>query len=475
MKPRQSRRQRTTPWFIFAVTVGSITLVRLPVLLEHKGLIDPVIVGIFVLSIAWTLQHEPRGSFAAKALLVPLLYALVVCVALVRGGIDHAYGSPSAAVYQSALYGLFLIFGATLITSARTRRQRTERLIAIGLAPVAYVTINAVLNLGGVQNSLPAGFTQGTSATLLSSLGLAIGRTRFPLATSINLFAIVAGAALVSVVALRFRPRPRLSRSVTAIAIAACLYCLLISDSRTVLLVSAFAIALVLLRVRIPAAAVAGLIPLLPILVLGLIGLVADLHLASALSRGSIETQQFATATGRLFIWQESWDFLKHFKIQELYGWGAAGHYASGASFHYAPILSSSPEAPKELFTHNDALQMVFDTGYLGLGVLVFAIWTTWRRLQRELDLDYNSPVLALMGMIIVIVISGATEVSPTYYTQEALLELLLVMGAAAGLAAARRTLDPDEVGQRLPLSPSVPDVRQPSIPSPSHALTPRG
>jgi hypothetical protein len=119
---------------------------------------------------------------------------------------------------------------------------------------------------------------------------------------------------------------------------------------------------------------------------------------------------------------------------------------------------------------------MVFDTGYLGLAILVLAVGTTWRRLQEQLNLDYNSPVLALMGIIIVTVISGATEVSPTYYTQEALLELLLIMGAAAGLAATRhQPLELDEGGDRPLLKPPVPDLSQSARPPARPLLTPRG
>lgn len=431
-------RRSSTPWFVIAVTIGSITLVRLPVLLNAKGLIDPCIIAIFTFAVGWNLQHQPRGSFAGRALLIPLLYTLVVGVALFRGGVDEAYGSLSSAAYQSAICFLFLLFGATLITSASTRHERIERLKAIALAPVAYILVNVVLHLAGAENSISNGATQGTPATLLSSIGISIGRSRFPLATSINLFAIIVSAALVAVVVLRFRSPPRISRFFTWLAIIASIYCLLLSDSRAALLIAVIAIVLILTGIRIPAAVMGGIIPLLPILVLVFIGLVTDLHLSAALSRGSVQTEEFATGTGRLFIWQEAWEFLRHLQFEELYGWGAAGHFVSGASYHWAPTLSASPEAPKEFFTHNVALQMVFDTGYLGLGVLVAAIWVTWSRLQHFMSIEKEPAVLALMGVVIVIVLSGATEVSPTYYTQEALLEILLIMGAGAGLTRLR-------------------------------------
>jgi O-antigen ligase len=435
MPTSQASRRPSTPWFVLAVTVGSVTLVRLPVLVGAERPLDIAVILLFAFMIGWNLHHQPRGSVPGRPMLLPLLYTLVLAITLVRGAVGGAYASAHVAAVKSTIYFLFVVFGATLVSSAGTRRAVDERLCAIALAPVAYIFVNAVLHVGGIENSIAGGATEGTSATFLSSLGLEVSRTRFPLATSINLFAIVAAAALVSAVILRIGPPARLSRGATGLAVAASLYCLLVSDSRGALLIAVLVAALILSRVRLPAILVAGIVPVLPVVVLGVLGLLSDLHVTSALSRGSLKGQEFATATGRLFIWQEAWGFLKHFQFHELYGWGAAGHFASGASFRWAPLVSSAPEAPKEIFTHDAPLQMVFDSGIVGLAILIFAIWTTWRRLQAYVVSTLDAAGPALLGILLVIVLSGATEVSPSYYTEEALLELLLIMGAAAGLA----------------------------------------
>jgi O-antigen ligase len=427
---------------IFAAS--SITIVRLPVLLGSKTILDSLILLGLILCVGWGMSRQPRGSFTNGAAMVAFLYAAVVAVALFRGAHVGAFGSTSSAAYQSATYLLFVAFGIILVTTARGSRERDERLLAIAIAPGVYVAINIAMSLAGLQNSTPTGFAAGTPAKLLQIIGISAGRVRFPLATSINLFSIIVAAALVSVVAIKLYSPSLLSRRLVWLTITACVYCLLLGDSRGALLVAGVVIVLFVRRIRISATVVAGIVPLLPLIVIGVLALLANTGVNGSLSRGSSATQDVTTASGRLYIWEGSWEVLKHWNFQEFYGWGAAGHYTSGASQHYAYILSSSPEATKTLFTHNLVLQMLFDTGYIGLIILIVAVWSTWRLLTNYLDVNPKSPVVALMAMLLVILLSGATEVSPTYYSQEALLAVLMIMGAAAGLkSTARQTVQP--------------------------------
>ena len=80
-------------------------------------------------------------------------------------------------------------------------------------------------------------------------------------------------------------------------------------------------------------------------------------------------------------------------------------------------------------------LQTILDEGYIGLLILVVLIWRTFVLLRRHLRLDPRSPASALVAMLLVIILSGATEVSPTYYSEEVLLMVFLIAGAAAALA----------------------------------------
>ena len=289
------------------------------------------------------------------------------------------------------------------------------------------------MNFAGLQSPVAGGVSEGHTAVLLKSVGLSSIRTKFPLTTSINLFSIVVAAALASVVIMRLRAPTRMPRKIAWPTIAACLYCLFLGDSRGAFVIALAVILLFAIRIRIPAGIVAGIVPLLPLIVIGVTALIASSSLDSTLSRGSGQFQEVATATGRIYIWKGSWEVLKHINIQELYGWGAAGHFTSGASLHYAFVFPGNPNA-LAVFTHNIVLQTIFDTGLIGLVLLVLVVWITWRDLWNYVRRNPSSFALACLAILLVIILSGATEVSPTYYSQEALLAFLMIAGAATAL-----------------------------------------
>jgi hypothetical protein len=426
-------RRLNSARLITIIAALSITIVRLPIFFGHKTILDSATLLVLILCVGWGIPRQRRGSFASWPAAVAFLYAGLIAIALFRGAAAGVFDTTTSAASQSAIYLLFVAFGIVLITTARNTAERNERLLAIALAPAVYVVINTVMNLAGLQNSEPGGSTAGTPAEMLRLLGISAGRQRFPLATSINLFSIIAAAALASIVILRLRTSSLASRKITWAIIVACLYCLLLGDSRAALLIAVIVILIFTLRRHIPAVGVAGLLPLLPLVIIGLISLITSANVGSALSRGGRQTEEVATATGRLYIWKGSWEILKHFSVKELYGWGAGGHVTSGALLHYAFFLGGTA-SDTALFTHDIVLQTLFDMGIIGLAVLVVAVWSTWRTLQRHLSTAPKSPAVALMGILLVIILSGGTEVSPTYYSQEALLAVLLIMGAAAGI-----------------------------------------
>jgi O-antigen ligase len=415
----------------------SITVVRLPIFFGGKTILNAIILLLLGLCVGWGVPRQRRGAFANWPVAIAFFYAALIVISLYRGAHAGVFGTTESATSQSLIYLLFVAFGVILLTTARSTDERNERLLAVAFAPIVYVVVNTLMNLAGLQNSAPLDSTDGTTAEMLRLLGISAVRTRFPLALSINLFSIVVAAALAAIVLLALRTSSPVSRKVTWLVIAACLYCLLLGDSRAALIIAAFVILVFALRCRIPAMLVAGMIPLLPLLIIGTLRIVSSTNISGALSRGTGQTQELATATGRLYIWKGAWDVLKHFSFEEIYGWGAAGHVTSGAYLHYV-LLFGANASDTALFTHDIVLQTLLDMGVIGLGSLVLVIWSTWRILQRQVTTDPRSPAIALMAIVLVIILSGGTEVSPTYYSQEALLEILLIAGAAAGLAATR-------------------------------------
>jgi hypothetical protein len=423
-----------------AVALFSIVIVRLPVLLGHPRILHPLIILLFLACIAWALPRSEHGITSAGLLTLALLYAAVIAVSLVRGSRAGVYHSQLSAITEGALYFALVGFAVSLITSRRSKGERDASLICLVLAPAVYASINLALYLAGVQ-SPDAGFstlqyrTVGSPATLLGSLGVHTGRVLFPLASAINFYGVACGAALTGTAILMMRVR-QAPRWPTRIGLGAAAACLLMGDSRTAIALSiAIILYFFLSRRAAGAAGAAVLLPALPLVLVGFLSILNSAGASTALSRNSVGTD-FATATGRAQIWSASWDMLKHPQIQQLVGWGADGHITSGASYHWAYLFRGVLDDPSIASTHNLAIQTVFDSGYIGLAILIAAATMTCVRLARIVGREPSSPAAALLGMLLVILLGGVTEISPSYHAQEALVMTLLIMGASAGLSS---------------------------------------
>ena len=412
----------------------SITLVRIVSTLPHKTLTIPVLTLIFLAAILWAAPRQARNVLITGSALLAFVYCGDVCLALVRGAQDGAYSNLTSAIGKIALYLTMLTFGMVAVASARDSAERDERLTGVLLAPAVYAVVNLLLSLAGMQNPVPAGATAGGQDQLLGFVGVGRGRQVFPLTTSINLYSIVAAASVAGLVVMRFRSPERLPRTIAWLGIVVCLYEILAGDSRGALAVTAAVIALFLLRRRFAGASgVAALIPFFPLIIIGALDLLANTGIADVLGRGG-NFGSVASGTGRVYIWKGTWLVLRHFELQHLIGWGAGGQIPSGASIHYAFVFAGQPLA-YTVFTHDVVLQTILDEGYIGLAILVAVIWRTFLLLGRHVRREPSSPAAALIAMLLVIVLSGATEVSPSYYAEEVLLMTFLISGAAAALA----------------------------------------
>ena len=381
------------------------------------------------------------------------LFALDIALALVRGAQDGDYSTMTGSIGRILLYLTVLALGIVSLTSARDLAERDRRLLAIALAPFVYVLINGLLTAAGVQAPLPPGATAGERGTvgsqsqLLSFLGIAGGREQFPLATSINLYSIIAAGAFAGLAVLRIRAPERLPRKIAWPAMAICLVEVLIGDSRTALGV-AFVIVLIFLIWRRfnGTSIVALLIPAFPLIVVGVLRVIGSSSVGSLLGRtggaGQNNLGSVASGTGRTYIWSGVWQVLKHFSFHDVIGWGAAGQIPSGASLRYIFVFPQDNLA-YTAFTHNLTLQVLLDEGLIGLVILVAVLARTSVLLKRHLREEPSSPAAALVAMLLVFILCGGTEVSPTYYTEEVLIMTFLIAGAAAALAGSPRPEEP--------------------------------
>jgi hypothetical protein len=412
----------------------SITLTRIASTLPHKTVTIPIVTLIFLTAILWAAPRQARNVLLTGSAVLAFVYCGDVCLALVRGAQDGAYSNLTSAIGKIGLYLTTLTLGMVAVASARDRAERDERLIAVLLAPAVYAAVNLLLSLAGMQNPVPAGATAGGQDQLLSFVGVGEGRQVFPLTTSINLYSIVASASVAGLVVMRLRSPERLPRAIAWLGIVVCLYEVLAGDSRATLAVTVAVIALFVLRRRFAGASgVAALIPFFPLIIIGALDILANTGIADVLGRGG-NFGSVASGTGRVYIWKGTWEVLRHFELQHLIGWGAAGQIPSGASIHYAFVFAGQPLA-YTVFTHDVVLQTILDEGYIGLAIFVAVIWRTFLLLGRHVRREPGSPAAALIAMLLVIVLSGATEVSPSYYAEEVLLMTFLISGVAAALA----------------------------------------
>ncbi len=420
----------------------SITLVRLPVYFGHDAVLRPLTIGVLLMCAAWAVprkQHSLNHVVSAAA----ATFVAIVFVEVIRGSKAGVYSSPGGAAVEGVTYLAVLAFAITLLASARDEAERDKRLAALALAPGVYMAVNLLMHYSGAESPAAAdpgsaSLALGSPAQILNLLGIPATRIEFPMANSINNFGVAAAAGLAAAAALLLRTR--IPRRFTVPAIAACSGCILLGDNRGSLLIAVAVILWFLVARRVRAAGgIAAIVPVLPIVVVGGFGLLANSGILDLFSRNAGD---FTTGNNRLYIWEGAWEFLQQPTTQLLYGWGAGGHISSGASSRYAYVFTGRPDA-SSVHTHDLALQTLFDGGLLALAATTVVVAVTLTALAQR-----NGAAMALVAMLIVIVLCGATEVTPTYYSQEALLMTLLTVGAAAGVgrpqhAAAERTLTP--------------------------------
>jgi hypothetical protein len=425
------------------LAAGSVTLVRAGESVGHRTTLQAVVIGIFVYAILWAIPRQSRGSFLNPRVGLVLLFVASIGLALMRAAQHGTYGNVASAGGKAVLYALVVLFGVALITTAGDRETRDRRLFALALALPVYAALNLVLHLGGMHNPDPTGATAGTSSQLAGLVGINSDRQVFPLTTSINLYSIVVGASVAGVGVLRLRAPQWCPRWLVALVTVICVYELLAGDSRTEVVVALGVVLLFALFKGFNGSRwISVVIPALPLIMLGLLHLVAMTGIADAFNRTTPGMNQFGTVvtgTGRIDIWQGAWQVLRHLQVQEWFGWGAAGHITSGASLQYAYVFPRNPLGYTE-FTHSLPIQVVLDEGIIGLLLLIAALWMTFSSLRRHISLDPGSPAIALVAILLVFIACGATEVSITYYAEEALVMTLLIMGAAAGLAIRPQT-----------------------------------
>ncbi|MEA2233650.1 MAG: hypothetical protein QOD83_3466 [Solirubrobacteraceae bacterium] len=417
---------------ITLVVASSIILIQIPVLVGHQSITTPAVLVIFMLCIAWGLPRHNRLADRSLLWLVAA-FSVLVGVALVRGGRAQAYASLSHALAEALTYGAVIALAVLALSTSRTDRERRQRMIAVALAPAVYALANMIahlLNLHAATVEIE-GIATLQPASLLQTFHIYVSRVQFPLSTGVNNTGIIAAAGLTACLVL-WRLLPR---ALAGVCVIGCLYCLLLGDSRIPLLMALLTALYFNWSKRTSGVRwFVLLLPVLPLIMIGASDLLNGL-LGEHLTRSS-GGGDFSTLGDRTYIWQAVWPYLDHVGFQQLLGWGTNGNVTSGASLHYAYLFSSLPN-PTLYSTHNLATQTIFETGYVGLTLLVILAWATATRLTQAVAGSTSRLPRALMASLTVLLLSGTTEAAPTSGSHDILAAVFLICGVAAALEPA--------------------------------------
>jgi O-antigen ligase len=306
---------------------------------------------------------------------------------------------------------LFTLLGALvfrLVKIVDARRIIASLVDGIGLYSLANVVAYYVLGL------------RSPSEAIRMNLGAEhMSRITFPLSFSVNLAPLIAATYLAAVYFL-LREQDSRRRAFRVLCAMASAVVVFESDSRVAALAAVFVVLTVLLfptslRWLAPFLVVfAFLSPwLLRPVINGTRDLIA-LILSVVSTRSGLTSDSVSDLAGRSYIWDKAltfWSSDVNSPLNILFGYGMQGHYKSGASHQYAGFMSTIfRDTERLLHVHNSWLQMLFDSGLIGMFLMGGALLWASLRLGRKAQ-QWGAYALAASTLISVLVLGSMTEV----------------------------------------------------------------
>ena len=353
-------------------------------------------------------------------------------VAMYRGNLTGLQSAGTLGLLPIA--GWLSIAAVSMATGMRQGRDQVSSdltavavLLAIALDPL----LNLFLFIAGFR--APAGSIAGSWATneSLQLLGITQARTIFPLVTAPNHIAGLALASAVggAVIAVRMRGS-RTGRLALGIAAAATAV-IILADTRSAI-IGGMIVTVIVLGLRTRARAITAMATVLVTVtipwVLGTMIGVINGSWVMQLSRGGSGD----ITNSRSLIWDQVNGFISTSSaIHQLFGWGSYGQVSSGASAFYSSWFSSLLGAGAELVTvHNVGLQMVLDTGFVGLAAWTALMCTLlWKVARHALDPMTDAMLAALLALMVI----GMSESGASIYAAPTLGAWVILTGLLSG------------------------------------------
>jgi O-antigen ligase len=259
------------------------------------------------------------------------------------------------------------------------------------------------------------------SATTFRFIGINTKRIVFPLNPDVhpNTFGTLGGYLLVMSVAFLKHVSdivPKLRTRLYVYAVSGIIV-ILMSDSRGILFSAILCLAVMFMlhsfnKLNIIKYAV-WLIPFSNIIFMSFLEYTASTSAASSLSRNN--GSDIATGNSRKFIYMAANNELADFKPIHMIGFGEYGPYGAGLTKYYMEekfLMESEAEKLISSITHNTALQLIFDIGYIGLAVYMLLLLTLFSHVYK-LYKKRSPSLMAISYLIVYIILMGTSE---TFY-----------------------------------------------------------
>jgi len=300
----------------------------------------------------------------------------------------------------------------------------------------AYIMVNFFLYLSNFGDTIPG------SALMLGLLGVQHERVQFPIAAGLNNYAILCGAGFVYSIAFLKQHDFIFSRLYFLIVAIVAMISILLVDSRGALFfafITAFSIIAFSATVWKRVYLVVVVVPLIPVLMY--------YALSSILSTGSpVATDLFVRSTyladpgsGREIVWFAALDHLIDFNFSHLFGYGLYGQATSGIANFYDELFPLS-DSPALITLHNFSLQMIFDVGYVGLGITLLYIFLLMKGLSKKVESKQQFEYFWRLTILVYLLLMGSTEAVPSLYFADVFLIFVIAVIGISKSAELTRT-----------------------------------
>ncbi len=360
-----------------------------------------------------------RGAFRFNFNLL-LLLLLVLNLAIFASGFMFSLrnGVPIAhdQLVNTAAYVFIASVSALLFCTlvSNSRYPATSIMSALFIASLLICVINMMLIAGGLENPASIGQPQTQSPGMFSkALGLGINRIMMPLSSGFQNGAVV--PTTLCVLSAGFSGRYKALR-LFAFVLGALL--LLLLDTRMFMVAIGMAFAVRFARSAIAIAAAAIAFPWLEVV---FVNFSQNFPTLAALATGRVD--KYGLFSGREFVWNCFWDyFAKARSSQVFFGNGLFGQANTGVSKNYAEVFHSwSGEMRATISLHNAFLQMIMDTGILGLVAFCVLLFAVVRRAEvlATIDVLDGSGWRVLSLLLLTFASIAGTEMVIGWYMKE--------------------------------------------------------